>query len=567
MDFLKNNENEELKKLNGKKKVLLIGVIIMSIAVYLNFLSLGFLHWMGIIVFIFEIIFLIAFASELKVASKKIKTILESLIVKGSVSETNNDNEEDMIKNEFLNKANSMNPFIIRIKAIANSFLVDLIPPTLFVVSLFLMYLVYDFNTSRIIQNSYVEFTTTILMLPLGVIFLVMVCLVVPYVAIGGTIPMAKSVVIRTENYSYQIHQNGGTIRASNAATGGIGMILIGLLLFVLIIPIHLFIWLIKLVRILISTEYAKCVYLDLNILATFKLGKLELKKNKKNKHFTLFGMLGMWGLIPALSGIVAIIIALLPTPTFLIQSIDYHAAHLNIELVINEKHSYYDSVVFELGLTSKRVQPISVEGEFVVINKETTEMDVYEIDIGQGIASCYNSEKSFVKNFDKDKYDFEYNVFSVRYDKGTIYYIDNVVFPKPYTLKIDNVKSKESYYVDGELNYEVKETINKCFWEEDLAVLDNYFNFEIPCISNYYWIIDDTKNNKSDVRFYYFNMNEMDFVNLTNYCNDSYLFKEKDVTKDGYDTYWYEYQEFNIGILYDNDFEPSYILMEIYIE
>ena len=92
MDFLKNNENEDLKKLNGKKKVLLIGVIIMSMAVYLTFLSLGFLHWIGIIVFIFEIIFLIAFASELKVASKKIKTILESLIVKDSVSETNNDN-------------------------------------------------------------------------------------------------------------------------------------------------------------------------------------------------------------------------------------------------------------------------------------------------------------------------------------------------------------------------------------------------------------------------------------------------------------------------------------------
>lgn len=153
-----------------------------------------------------------------------------------------------------------MNNIKIKLKAICLSFF-DGVVPSLILIGLFaLVYLFYSKVYSGLMLDTLNVFSIigTILMLPAG-IFAIICFLVVSYSFFHIGLNQALITFSFGNRGGFSIYESGGrfVLDKGNIA---IGQVLLGMLLFVLIVPFSLLLWLIRVIRILFSKSYAEAM-------------------------------------------------------------------------------------------------------------------------------------------------------------------------------------------------------------------------------------------------------------------------------------------------------------------
>lgn len=106
------------------------------------------------------------------------------------------------------------------------------------------------------------------------------------------------------------------------------------------------------------------------------------------------------------------------------------------------------------------------------------------------------------------------------------------------------------------------KSFVDGNFDTTDLALLNNYFNFSIPTIGDYYYITDETEDNIIDVYIDYCYVTLNDFNTFVNTSKTSFNYIESDVYY-GITSYYYSKDDFYISISYYSSYEC--IEMNIY--
>jgi len=110
-----------------------------------------------------------------------------------------------------------------------------------------------------------------------------------------------------------------------------------------------------------------------------------------------------------------------------------------------------------------------------------------------------------------------------------------------------------------------IKETVDGNFDEEDLALLSSYFDFEIPCVGNYYELYDYTENSLVDIYIFFNDTTETDFSNYLEKLDSIFTFDGNQSDDYGYTYYLYSIENYYIDVFYDNTENEPYIYFNIY--
>lgn len=164
---------------------------------------------------------------------------------------------------------------------------------------------------------------------------------------------------------------------------------------------------------------------------------------------------------------------------------------------------------------------------------------------------------------------------FDEEYDDGTNYWycysIDNYYLDLCYDNYTEEIPFIYLQIYDSALNensssteFEGTQTVNGYFNEEDTAYLAEYFDFNVPCVGDYYEIWDYSYE-YIDVLFYFNYTTDNDFNSLLEQLNNLFTYEGIEEYS-SYTYYYYSNETFTIYAAYDADgYDYPYIIMEIY--